>query len=220
MDRLIPVGKLIEKAQQENIDLGKGNPYNRLRYYTKINWLPNMKRKLSENNRLEGHYPTWALETLKTIDALKKKGLTNEEIEKRIKRKNTVSRTFSGLSLEKVKRKTIGYVLIALILLVLLTELNIVNLNKPKNVNLSLGENVWITQIVDNGVAFMPKDSNAVFVKTDLIQPNSKINVTFKENYTPASRYWVENIKDTEGFELKTDVPVADSSSFYWWISN
>lgn len=41
----ISVEKLIKILKEKNISFGKGDPYNRLRYYTKIGWLPHMTRK-------------------------------------------------------------------------------------------------------------------------------------------------------------------------------
>ena len=48
MESLISTEKLIEESKTKGIDFGKGDPYNRLRYYTKIGWLPHMQRKKND----------------------------------------------------------------------------------------------------------------------------------------------------------------------------
>ena len=42
---LINIKDLIQELKNKNIDFGKGDPYNRLRYYTKIGWIDHMIRK-------------------------------------------------------------------------------------------------------------------------------------------------------------------------------
>ncbi len=76
-DMWIPVEKIIEMAKREGIDLGKGDPYNRLRYYTRLGWIPHMRR-LGKN--LKGHYPKQTLNTLKQIQKLKEAKTPNEKI--------------------------------------------------------------------------------------------------------------------------------------------
>ena len=74
MSSLIEVEKLIRMAKKEGVSFGKGDPYNRLRYYTKIGWLPHMERKRVKSGDVVGHYPKWVLSRLVMIDKLKKQG--------------------------------------------------------------------------------------------------------------------------------------------------
>ena len=85
MEKFISLKELIKFAKKEGVDLGKGDPYNRLRYYTKMGWLPHMTRKVNEKGDIEGHYPLWVTDTLKTIQELRVSGTPNEQIEQKIK---------------------------------------------------------------------------------------------------------------------------------------
>ena len=72
-ENLVPVADVIERS---------GVDYHTLRYYTKIGLLPYMVRRLPYEGATSttGHYPGSILETLKTIEDLKSKGLKNEQI--------------------------------------------------------------------------------------------------------------------------------------------
>ena len=94
MDRFLEVTKLIEAAQQKGVNFGKSNPYNRLRYYTKIRLLPHMERRRNSEGNIVGHYPEWALDRLRYIEKLKDEGLENEEIARRIAEQNAKQTTF------------------------------------------------------------------------------------------------------------------------------
>ncbi len=78
-DTWLPVDKIIEIAKKEGINLGKGNPYNRLRYYTRMGWIPHMRRI---GKTLKGHYPKQVIDTLKQIQKLKEAKVPNKEISK------------------------------------------------------------------------------------------------------------------------------------------
>ena len=83
MNELYTTDKLIQLAKEAGINFGKTDPYNRLRYYTKIGWLPHMVRKLDPSSgEVLGHYPSHALKTLVKIETLKKQNVTNDKIEK------------------------------------------------------------------------------------------------------------------------------------------
>lgn len=44
-DNLIPFDEVVSRAKHAGVDFGKGNPFNRLRYYTKIGLLPHAKKE-------------------------------------------------------------------------------------------------------------------------------------------------------------------------------
>jgi len=80
---LVSVNKLIEILKNGGIRIGRtgSDPYNTLRYYTKLGLLPRMVRKFSEtDDSVVGHYPLSVVATIKTIESLKKQGLSNSEI--------------------------------------------------------------------------------------------------------------------------------------------
>ncbi|PJA38296.1 hypothetical protein CO180_03855, partial [candidate division WWE3 bacterium CG_4_9_14_3_um_filter_41_6] len=80
---LVSVHELIKLLKEGGIRIGRtgSDSYNTLRYYTKIGFLPHMVRKFSEHdNSVVGHYPLSVVKTLKTVESLKKQGMTNPDI--------------------------------------------------------------------------------------------------------------------------------------------
>ncbi len=219
MENLISIKNLIKEIKQRRIDLGKGDPYNRLRYYTKIGWLPHMIRKTNKKGDIEGHYPTWVIDTLLYIEDLKKTNLSNEEITEKIKAKNTIRKITDVLQIKESKRGIIMYLIIIILSFIILTETDIIKLNKSKETNLSLDGSLD-TQIIDSGTAFFPYGKIKILIKSTNITSTSKVYVTFKQDYSPANRFWVSELKPQEGFVLELDAPVANNTEFSWWISN
>jgi hypothetical protein len=81
---LLPLEEIVELSKKKNVDFGSGEPYNRLRYYTKLGWIPNMIRKKDEEGIVRGHYPKQVVFLLTKIDKYKKAGLDNDQITKKI----------------------------------------------------------------------------------------------------------------------------------------
>ena len=82
-ERLITAKDLILLCQKQGISLGRGNPNNRLRYFTKIGLIPHAQRKqVGVNAFTEGHYPFYTLQLLEKIQELKKAGKTMAEIDR------------------------------------------------------------------------------------------------------------------------------------------
>jgi hypothetical protein len=87
---LIEISQLIERAKALGIKLGKGDPRNRLRYFTKLGLLPNAQRitpkgipiVLGKPPLAVGAYPVWVLERLAEIDKLKEQGKSFVEIKR------------------------------------------------------------------------------------------------------------------------------------------
>ncbi len=79
---LIPISELIRRAQEAGFDFGKGNPVNRLRYYTKNGLIPHAQRKqaLPGESFTIGYYPDYTLDLLLKIQGLKKSGQNAEKI--------------------------------------------------------------------------------------------------------------------------------------------
>jgi hypothetical protein len=72
-------GQIITLAKQAGVDFGKGYPYNRLRYYTKIGLLPKAERKSFGGNP-EGCYPEWVVDKLVEINRKIKDGSSVQSI--------------------------------------------------------------------------------------------------------------------------------------------
>ena len=220
MSILIEVDKLIKQAKKEGVDFGKGDPYNRLRYYTKIGWLPHMSRKKVKSGDVAGHYPDWALERLVLIEKLKKQGVSNESITNKINTRNKVNNWYSKINTQEFKNRVISYVSVAILLVVLMNELEIVNISKSKTQSLqAVAETNAPALIVDSGNSFIPSDKNVVFIKNSKITSGSKVYITFNQNFSPATRFWVSKIEAQKGFYVELDAPVFDNVEFSWWIS-
>lgn len=76
---LLPYSEIITLAKKVGVDFGKGYPYNRLRYYTKIGLLPRAQRK-SFGASPEGCYPSWVVDKLVDVDRKLKSGATIQAI--------------------------------------------------------------------------------------------------------------------------------------------
>jgi hypothetical protein len=220
MANFISVEKLIEEAKVKGINFGKGDPYNRLRYYTKIGWLPNMKRIMDDDGNVKGHYPLWAVDRLVLIEQLKEKGMENDEISKKVATKNKFQNILTSFTDKESRTQLIVYTMLIMMLFVVSSEFGIIKVGKSKETYTNNLTNQLPNQILDGGTAFMPKNQNAVLIKTPLVKNNSKIYVAFTNNYAPATRYWSAEIKEYEGFVVETDTPVFNNSEFNWWITN
>jgi DNA-binding transcriptional MerR regulator len=85
-EKLIKIDELIKRAKFFGVDFGKGDPKNRLRYYTKIGLLPHALRK-SFNGKIVGAYPEWVLKRLVEIDKQLKEGKSIQEIKRKTEKK-------------------------------------------------------------------------------------------------------------------------------------
>ena len=223
MGKLIAADEIVRRAKSKGIDFGKGSPYNRLRYYTKIGWLPHMIRKKNDIGIVEGHYPTSALARLELIQGLKEKGYSNSEIASELENVAIKTNLKSIFDLGKERKiQLIAYLSFFLLVLILLSELGFLSPNNTKQrlSELSSSINQAPNQILASGDALIPANSNIVFVKTNQITANSKVYLTFNDDYSPAIRYWVSNKVSFEGFYVQLDSPTAQNSNFSWWISN
>lgn len=220
MKKLIAIEKLIREAKRGGVDFGKGDPYNRLRYYTKIGWIPHMIRKKNERGKIEGHYPAWVLKRLERIERLKTDGYTNEEISKKLQTRNFV-KTFSGyFSTPDAKTKLIIYSSFFVIILIFMSEVGLIGTSKEKQQLVIQGLTGMPTQILDSGTSFVPSGNKIVFVKNTKVTTYSKVYITFNDNYSPATRYWVPKKIHFEGFYVELDSPVYQNTEFTWWVSN
>lgn len=226
MAELITADKLITKAKSKKIDLGKGDPYNRLRYYTKIGWLPHMERKKDSGGNVVGHYPSWIVERLELIDELKGQGLSNDAITQKIEAENNkrnLSKALGFLKTPENRIQTAAYISLVLLVLILATETGAFSptgTTKRDLINSTVVADNEFDQIIDSGTGAISENEKVVFVKTNKVNPRSKVHITFEDNYSPATKYWVEDKVSFEGFYLETDAAVAQDSIFNWWVTN
>lgn len=217
MDDYISVDKLIKQAKSKGVDFGSGDPYNRLRYYTKIGWLPHMVRKTDKKGTIKGHYPSSTIDTLLLIEDLKSQGASNDEISKKLSNKSKMDDIISSLKSPEIKRQALLYIILFVLILILTSETGIINLGKSKNFTVSEINNY--EQIYGNGTSFVPKNQSKIFVSYNGVRPGSKVHVTFTQDYSPATRYWVLEVEDQAGFLLELDAPVSNNTEFNWWLS-
>lgn len=217
MDDFISIDKLIKQAKSKGVNFGTGDPYNRLRYYTKIGWLPHMVRKADKTGNIKGHYPQSSLQTLILIEDFKSQGATNEEIAKKLDNKSKKEEILNLIKSPEIKKQLVTYATLLLLLLIFINEIGIINLGKAKRiVNQDINS---YEQIYASGTSFVPKNQNKIFISFRDLKPNSKVYVTFTQNYSPATRYWVSKIDQQNGFLVELDAPVANNVEFNWWLS-
>ena len=225
--KLISVDDLIKILKEKNIDLGKGDPYNRIRYYTKIGWLPHMIRKKNENKIISGHYPEDVIEKIIFIEKIKAEGLSNEEITKKIKELNSINnRNVDNRSfiLEKIlnsikKNFSISKVLILLIVTTLFIDL-IFFRDSQSNINEKLNQNNFSYEKIDlpSGETFIPKGQNKIFINNEYINNQDTILISFEGSIFPASFYFISEIKEGQGFYLETNMPVSNEVKLKWVV--
>jgi hypothetical protein len=215
MDNLITVETLIKRAKDQNINFGKGDPYNRLRYYTKIGWLPHMVRKDGKS-----HYPTNVLDKLITIEKMKETGADNDAITKELIKRNSFSSLLTPLKTKEVRAQIISIVSLVCLLIIVSSELGIIRIGRSKSLGSLVSETTTPSVILDKGVSFIPEGQREVSIRSSFIPTSAKVYVTFNQDYTPASRFWVSHINAGSGFTLEMDAPVANDSTFSWWVTN
>jgi len=137
------VDKVIQIAQETGVNFGPGKPYNRLRYYTKIGWIPHMTRKGKD---LKGHYPKWVISRLKLIEELREKGYNNEQITLKLMSENPAKNqngdskilgkdnyeNFGKPKKEKTLKEYVIKIIIASLVMLILNELGIMKVGKNR----------------------------------------------------------------------------------------
>ncbi len=210
------VTKLIEAAQAKGVNFGKSNPYNRLRYYTKIGLLPHMERRRNPSGNTVGHYPDWALDRLIYIEKLKDEGMENTEIGKRIEEKHAKQNTVRAFTNPRIRNKVFIYSILLVLAGVFAVELRIIPLGINKYKALSSKP---ISESSDAGYAgssFIQANTNTVFVAYENAEVLTKIIVTFTQDYSPATKYWIQKIEPGKGFVLELDTKVFNDTWFNW----
>ena len=70
------------------------------------------------------------------------------------------------------------------------------------------------------GVATFRAGGTSMLIETSKVISSSKIVVTFKGDYAPATRYWTSDEVSGESFTLYLDQAPSSDVSFNWWIVN
>jgi len=71
-----------------------------------------------------------------------------------------------------------------------------------------------------SGQAVIPAGEHESLITNSLITVSSKVFVTFRDTYAPATNYWVSNVTAGESFTVTLDQPVSADSRLDYWIVN
>src|SRR3989344_157344 len=216
-ENLISIDQLIKSAKKEGVGFGKSDPYNRLRYYTKISLLPHMERRLGKGGKLEAFYPKDALPKLIKIEGLKEKGLSNEDILKELKKEEI---SFKSYLASKINTKNLVISASSLFLLIIvLHQRGVITLGKENDQKLLNPDDVTKgLNVVDSGTNVLKGGKNKTFVRSTKVTELSQIEVAFKDSYEPAQNFWIETRIPQEGFILSLDNQISQEASFSWWV--
>ncbi len=221
MNELYTTDKLIQLAKEAGINFGKTDPYNRLRYYTKIGWLPHMIRKLDQKSgEVLGHYPSYALKTLVKIETLKKQNTPNDKIEKILINDSRIRNIKSTLmNINNYKSLSLYATTLGVIIIIVL-QLNIQS-NNQKLLNEYSNNSTQISiknNVLDSGVLTIIKGTTE---STSTLTNDLK---SFNVNVTPTStiglenNWWVEVSQDLKSFTLKLSKPLDTDIEFNWVV--
>jgi DNA-binding transcriptional MerR regulator len=216
----ISVENLIKILKERNINFGKGDPYNRLRYYTKIGWLPHMTRMKNETGTITGHYPSSVIEEIIRIEEYKNSGLSNEEITKQLQK--NLDQKFNFELIKKVYSKiNINLIFLTIITIAFLIEITkIGSLYEKINLQNNLKEVPINTEkrIIDYGINFIPKNQNEIFVASSSVVPTSIVMLTFLDDLGYNNNYFIREIIQGQGFYIQTRFPVSKDIKLNWAI--
>ena len=213
---LIAVEELINILKENNINLGKGDPYNRLRYYTKIGLIPHMIRKKNSNNTNSGHYPKEVVKKIIDIEKMKMDGLSNEDILLKIKsKKDNPVPSF----LEIIKNKfSINYLFVFLFIIGIIFEVS--RFNSRQETPQFIPNNNLNKEISNTNLSFIPAGQKKVFIASNDVNQKSVILISFRDNIFPATNYFISEVKDGLGFFVETNVEVSTEVKFTWAAIN
>jgi hypothetical protein len=226
---LISIEELIYQLKEKNISFGKGDPYNRLRYYTKMKWIPHMERKKDKKGVVTGHLPSNILDKIIQIEDLKNEGKNNREISEILKNEKNTGTSEKNMFYEILlilKKIKISYVVISFLLIAVLFELfkepidvNYVN-GKGTKTNNAENEPVINNKILDSGIGIFPSNKSEFFIPTKHINENSKIIITFEDNLEYGNNYYISRKEKDKGFYLNINIPKAQDLRFNWMVIN
>lgn len=221
MNDYLPVDEFIKLAEQKGVNFGSGDPYNRLRYYTKIGWIPHMIRMKGDEASTKGHLPASTVDRLLLIQTLKDEGLSNDEIAEELKSKNKMQTVKNLITSEKFQSKMTAVALLVMLFIVLVSELGFVRIGRSYSPSSFMVQNNQpYISIIDAGTAYLPKGEKSVFVTNANVTETSKIYVSFKNDFSPATKFWISEQTPNKGFKVDLDAPTMNNAEFDWWITN
>ena len=176
-----------------------------------------MTRRADKQGKIKGHYPTSSIDSLLLIEKLKSEGANNETISKELSNKSKKESLSTYLRSPEIRKQITLYSILVILIVIFANEIGAIKLGKTKDVLIRETQN--LKQIYSDGTAFIPKNRNKVFVDINTVKPNSKVYITFTQNYSPATRYWVSKIEEQKGFLVELDTPVSNNVEFNWWLS-
>ncbi len=221
MNDYLPIDEFIKLAEQKGVDFGNGDPYNRLRYYTKIGWIPHMTRMKGDEASTKGHLSKSIVDRLLYIQELKDSGMTNDEITEELSKQSKFQTLISIIKSEKFQNKFTAVALLVMLFIVLVSELGVIKIGKSQTpASFIVQNNNPNISIIDAGSAFMPRGEKTVFVTNVEVTETSKIYVSFKNDFSPAAKFWISEQIPGTGFRVELDAPTLNDAEFDWWITN
>jgi len=165
-----------------------------------------------------GHYPIPAIERLIKIDELKKRGFSNQAIKEEFNKEEltiTINKAARGILI----KGGMAFVVV-IVIITTLTQ------NSPLKPAAQLTPGVKYLETsgvagvkkVQTGSWTLPTLIDSVFIIDNRVQKDSKIFITFKNSYSPATSYFIASIIPELGFELKLNSPSTQSVKFDYWI--
>ena len=221
MTEYFTIEEMIEIAKKSGVSFGRTDPYNRLRYYTKIGWLPHMVRKQGkETKEVVGHYPAWALTTLIKIEQMKKQNFSNEKIAKTLI-SDTKIRNIKTTILNKNNIRGLSlYAIVFGIAIVIFLQINIRQDNQ-KILNGYMSDStvkLANSSILDTGVFVVVEGNTEAVVITSTTLDNVNVSITFSSTIGQENHYWVEVQEDKKTFKVHLLKPVTENKEFTWAI--
>ena len=70
------------------------------------------------------------------------------------------------------------------------------------------------------GQAVIPAGELELLVTNSLITEHSRVFITFRDPYGPATKFWVSEVVAGERFTVTLDQPVSSDARFDWWVIN
>ncbi|MEX1061942.1 MAG: LamG-like jellyroll fold domain-containing protein [Patescibacteria group bacterium] len=71
-----------------------------------------------------------------------------------------------------------------------------------------------------SGQEIVASGEDHLIILNSLVKENSKVFVTFRDPYAPATQYWITDIKEGESFTLTLSEPVGQEARLDYWIVN
>ncbi|MDP1710775.1 MAG: hypothetical protein Q8L46_02445, partial [candidate division WWE3 bacterium] len=71
-----------------------------------------------------------------------------------------------------------------------------------------------------SGQAVIAAGESELLITNSLVTSSSKVFITFRDSYAPATSYWVSEVVEGESFTVTLNAPVSADARFDWWVVN